>query len=58
MIKILAVFVLTIMCYFIAKKITYASMSIEDHFFWGWLSAIATGFFINWFVELLNDGDQ
>lgn len=53
MIKIIAVIALTIMCYLIAKKITYASVVTDEYFLWGWISSIATGFFINWFVKAI-----
>ena len=54
MIKIIAVIILWIMCYFLTKKITVASVIPDDYFLWGWLSSVATGFFINWFVKAIN----
>lgn len=53
MIKILAVLALTIMCYLILKRVTYASVPEDEYFLWGWIGSIVTGFFINWFVKAI-----
>jgi len=53
MIKIIAVLALTVMCYLIAKQLTYANVTTDQYFLWGWISSIATGFFINWFVSMI-----
>ena len=54
MIKIIATIVLWIMCYFLTKKITQASVVAEEYFFWGWISSMLTGLFINWFVKAIS----
>ena len=53
MIKILAVIALTVLCFVVIKRITYASVPPEEYFLWGWIGSIATGFFINWFVKVM-----
>lgn len=53
MIKILAVLVLTVMCYLITEHLAMTYSTPQEFFMWGWICSIATGFFINWFVKAL-----
>lgn len=57
MINILAVIILTVMCFLITEHLTMINSTPQYFFMCGWLSSIATGFFINWFVKAITKND-
>ncbi len=54
MIKILSIFAIAILCYVGAKMLAIQYSPQSEHFFWGWMASVATGFLINayaWFIK-------
>ena len=51
MIRILAVLALTVMCFLISEHLAITKSEPQYFFMLGWLSSIATGLFVNWFIK-------
>lgn len=58
MINIIAVFILTVMCFMILRDLTYTYSPDYYYFLWGWIGSIATGFLVNWFVKNIENDNE
>lgn len=53
MIKILSILALAVLCYVGAKLLAINYSPQSEHFFWGWMASVATGFLVNFYAGFI-----